>query len=72
MSEEKRGRGRPKAAHDPQYVADICEAVYKKLLGPGGAERMLEKDADGGKKLRGRSLAYRHIVIAVLEELEGK
>lgn len=72
MSEEKRGRGRPKAAHDPQYVAEICEAIYKKLLGPGAAERMLEKDGDDGKKLRGRALAYRHVVVAVLEVLEGK
>lgn len=56
----------------PEQVDDLCEAVYKIRLEDdckGNVERMLKKDDDGGKKLRGRSRSYRPTVMAVLQAL---
>lgn len=56
----------------PEQVDDLCEAVYKIRLEndcKGNVKRMLEKDDDGGEKLRGRSRAYRPTVMAVLQAL---
>jgi len=52
---------RNKDDFDPEYVRDISVNVYKQRLTLGGhkaLEKMLAKDADGGKKLRHRASAY--------------
>jgi hypothetical protein len=47
-----------------EKITDLSVAVYKIRLedatggGEGAVARMLEKDADDGKKLRGRASAY--------------
>lgn len=46
------------AEFDADYVRDISEAVYRMRLGVGGADRMIEADGDGCKKLRHRARAY--------------
>ena len=58
----------------PDQVDDLCEAVYKIRLEEdckGNVQRMLDKDNDGGKKLRGRSKFYRPAVMATLQALAG-
>jgi hypothetical protein len=43
---------------EPEYVRNISEAVYRERLGESDTASMIEKDKDGGKKLRGRSASY--------------
>jgi hypothetical protein len=54
-------------------IRDISVAVYKLRLEQGGrkgaVERMLEKDADGGKKLRGRAESYDPLTRAYINVL---
>lgn len=60
--------------YTPEQVDDLCEAVYKIRLEDdckGNVQRMLDKDADGGKKLRGRSRFYRPAVMATLQALDA-
>ena len=69
MSKEK------KPTFDPDYILDISERVYRLRLeqdGIGSVHRMLEKDKDGGKKLRGRAEAYNPLTRAYLEVLGFK
>lgn len=60
---------------DAELIRDISEAVYRIRLndpsggGPGAVDRMIEKDGDGGKKLRGRAGAYDVVTRAYLEAL---
>jgi hypothetical protein len=51
----------PKPTFDPEYIRDISEKVYRARLEQecaGNVDRMLEKDKDGGAKLRNRAGAY--------------
>jgi len=57
------------STYTPERIRDISVRIYKILLGPGEAERMIEKDKDGGKKLRGRAAIYDKHTIAYLEVL---
>lgn len=49
---------------NPEFIRDLSEKVYRADLehptggGEGAVARMLEKDSDGGVKLRGRAAAY--------------
>jgi len=60
---------------DPELVSDISEQVYRRRLnddsGQGADERMIAKDGDGGKKLRGRARAYDPLTRAYLRVLGG-
>ena len=62
MTDEAK-RGRAPFPFTPDHVRDISEKVYRAKLEadnspPGAVERMIAKDADGGKKLRNRAGAY--------------
>ena len=54
-------------------VDDLLLRVYNARVdtdsGPGSAARMMEKDADGGKKQRTRALFYQPVVLEVLVQL---
>lgn len=54
---------------DPEYIRDISEKVYRIELGPGGADRMVAKDKDGGKKLRNRAAFYDGVTRTYLKVL---
>lgn len=43
---------------DATRVRDVSEAVYRMRLGKDDVRRMLEKDGDGGVKLRERAEVY--------------
>lgn len=52
---------RKKTAVDPERVRDVSVEVYKARLEDnraGAVARMLEKDGDDGKALRGRAASY--------------
>lgn len=56
----------------PEQIRDISEKVYRRRLedeSKGNVVRMLEKDADGGKKLRGRAQQYDALTRAYIEVL---
>jgi hypothetical protein len=72
-----------KPVHTPEYIRSISERVYRLELArsAGGsdqkwkaaeADRMIEKDGDGGKKFSGRAGQYDHLTRAYLEVLEIK
>jgi len=54
-------------------VNDLLLCVYNARVdadsGPGSAARMMEKDADDGRKQRTRSDFYRPVVLEVLVQL---
>ena len=54
-------------------VSDLLLSVYNARVdadsGPGSAARMMEKDADGGKKQRTRSDFYRPVVVETLVQV---
>lgn len=55
----------------PAEIDDLVVRVYRRRLNdacPGDADRMVEKDDDGGKAQRARSDFYRPMVMAVLLE----
>jgi hypothetical protein len=56
-------------AYDDALIADLAEAVYRIELGPKDAASMVEKDKDGGTKLRRRAQAYASVVRATLDAL---
>lgn len=64
-----------KPTFDPEFIRDISERVYRIKLedsnggGPGAVQRMLEKDDDGGVKLRNRASFYDQVTRAYLEVL---
>lgn len=69
MSEVKQ-KGRV-AEFDATVVRDLSEKVYRDLFErenqpPGAVARMLEKDGDGGVKLRERAGAYDRLTRAYL------
>ena len=63
----------PKPTFDPEYIRDISEKVYRANLnrdsGDGAPERMIEKDQDGGQKLRNRAAAYDKLTRSYLKVL---
>jgi hypothetical protein len=54
---------------DSQLVREISERVYRERLGPGDLARMLEKDNDGGKKMRVRAASYDSLTRAYIKAL---
>lgn len=48
-------------------IRDISEKIYRKRLGKGEPERMIQKDGDSGEKLRTRAHIYDSLVVDVLE-----
>lgn len=70
------------AEYSAEYIQKISEKVYRELLGvsAGGsaefraseADRMIEKDGDGGAKFARRAAAYSHIVRAVLAAVDAE
>lgn len=59
----------------PDEIRDISVAVYKARLeasSKGAVDRMLESDADDGRRLRGRAAAYDPLTRAYLEILGGR
>jgi hypothetical protein len=64
-----------KPTFDPEFIRDISERVYRIKLedssggGHGAVQRMLDKDADGGVKLRNRAGFYDQVTRAYLEVL---
>lgn len=63
------------AEFDAAHVEAISEAVYRSRLcdesGDGADERMIEKDGDGGAKLRGRARAYDALTRAYLRVIKA-
>jgi len=73
-------KGEKKAVHSEQYIRSISERVYRielaRMAGgldpawrAGEADRMIEKDKDGGKKFSNRAGQYDHLTRAYLEAL---
>lgn len=69
-------KAKPKiASWNPEFIRDLSEKVYRARLEDdcrGNTDRMLEKDADGGKKLRGRANFYDSLSRIYLELLGFK
>ena len=59
----------PRPAYDPALIERLCERVYRNHLGAKDAASMVEKDKDGGAKLRRRAMAYAPTVRATLDAL---
>jgi hypothetical protein len=62
----------PKPTFDPEYIRDISERTYRLRLEQdcaGNVARMIEKDEDGGEKLRNRAGAYDPLTRAYLKVL---
>lgn len=65
----------PKPTYDPELIRDISERVYRIKLddssggGDGAVQRMIEKDKDGGVKLRNRAGFYDQVTRAYLDAL---
>ncbi len=58
-----------------EEVRDISVEVYKRRLednSPGGVDRMLEKDDDGGVKLRSRAASYDALTRAYMAVLSQR
>lgn len=58
-----------KPTFDPEHIRNISEVVYRHELGEDDTRRMLEKDNDGGKKLRNRAAAYDGLTRSYLKAL---
>ena len=56
-------------SYTPDQIRDISVQVYMDRLGKDDTKRMLEKDADAGKKLRGRAAAYDPVTRSYLRAL---
>ncbi|NDB68767.1 MAG: hypothetical protein EB015_12335 [Methylocystaceae bacterium] len=56
-----------------EQIDDLVLNVYNARVdadsGKGSAERMMERDADGGKKQRGRANFYRPVIMETLIQL---
>jgi hypothetical protein len=59
----------PKPTFDPDYVRDLSEKVYRDRLGADDVVSMIEKDQDGGAKLRARAASYDGLTRAYLKAL---
>ena len=56
----------------PEQIRDISEKVYRQRLEDsckGDTQRMLDKDADGGVKLRSRAASYDRLTRCYLKAL---
>lgn len=68
------------STYTAEQIHNISKRVYRKLLGEsaggsaefraGEADRMIEKDGDGGEKFSRRAKQYDNIVRVVLETLD--
>ena len=58
-----------KPTFDPDHIRNISEVVYRLELGDDDTTRMLEKDNDGGQKLRNRAAAYDSLTRSYLKAL---
>lgn len=67
MSAARRPPAREPSPWSDEFIRDLSEAVYRKRLGPADVARMIEKDGDGGAKLRARAGAYDTLTRAFLE-----
>jgi hypothetical protein len=56
-------------AWNPEFIRDLSEKVYRRSLGDDDVRRMIEKDEDGGKKLRSRASSYDKLSRTYLELL---
>jgi hypothetical protein len=61
---------REKKPTHSECVRDVSEKVYRHLLGEEDARRMVEKDGDGGAKLRSRAGSYDQLTRAYLKVLQ--
>lgn len=59
----------PKPTFDPDYIRDLSEKVYRDRLGADDVASMIEKDNDGGAKLRSRAGLYDGLTRAYLKAL---
>ena len=59
----------PKPTFDPDYIRDLSEKVYRDRLGAEDVASMIEKDDDGGTKLRSRAASYDGLTRAYLKAL---
>lgn len=50
-----------------EEIRDVSVEVYKKRLGDDDTRRMLEKDSDGGAKLKNRAASYDGLTRAYLD-----
>ncbi|WP_027583957.1 hypothetical protein [Bradyrhizobium sp. Ai1a-2] len=64
----KKGETRPK--HEAELIRDISEKVYREQLGEDDTRRMIEKDGDGGNKLRARAMQYDQLTRTYLKVLQ--
>lgn len=55
-----------------EFIRDLSEKVYRVMLGDDDTKRMIEKDEDGGKKLRSRAGSYDKLSRTYLEMLGFK
>lgn len=68
---EQKRKPIPRApTYNADQIEELADAVYRALLGPLDVAAMLEKDKDGGQKLRRRAQAYAHIIRATLDVLK--
>lgn len=67
MTEKAFDPDAPVTTAEGNLVRDLSVAVYKLRLGPVSTKRMLERDADGGVKLRRRAGAYDPLSKAYLQ-----
>jgi hypothetical protein len=58
-----------KPTFDPGYIRDLSEKVYRDQLGADDTARMIEKDKDGGEKLRNRAASYDSLTRSYLKVL---
>ena len=75
MTDEKH-KGRV-AEFDNELVRNVSEAVYRDLLErdsppEGAVQRMLDKDGDGGVKLRERASSYDRLTRAYMRALKSQ
>jgi hypothetical protein len=61
-----------KPAWNPEFIRDISVRVYCHELGLDDTKRMLERDADGGVKLRARAGFYDNLSRVYLDLLGFK
>lgn len=65
----------PIQTYDPEELRDVSEAVYRARLeqdSTGNVASMIEKDGDGGKKLRGRAAQYDSLTRIYLDALSSR
>lgn len=56
-----------KAQFTPEQIRDLSEKVYRIRLGESDVARQIEKDGDGGAKLRVRAGVYDSLSLSYFE-----